>query len=35
MSQNLSSNTRIELQTGFYALPLDEMDMVLGAEWLM
>jgi hypothetical protein len=25
----------LELQTRFYALPLDEMDMVLGAEWLM
>jgi hypothetical protein len=25
----------LELQTRFYALPLNEMDMVLGAEWLM
>jgi hypothetical protein len=25
----------LELQTGFYALPLEGMDMVLGAEWLI
>jgi hypothetical protein len=25
----------LELQTGYYALPLCGMDMVLGAEWLM
>ena len=25
----------LELQSGFYALPLDEMYMVLGLEWLM
>jgi hypothetical protein len=26
---------RLELDAGLYALPLNEMDMVLGAEWLM
>jgi hypothetical protein len=25
----------LELQTGLYTLPLEEMDMVLGVEWLM
>ena len=28
-------NQELKLQTRFYALPLNEMAMVLGVEWLM